>query len=109
MLESQIPFAAIIPSLGYESTFSDAEVIEYTRFLTLAASRVTLNFKSPSEEAFLAAGQFIAESADVLVAVWDGKMAKGLGGTGDVVAYARSQNKAVIHFDTTRQIVEEYI
>jgi hypothetical protein len=33
------------------------------------------------------AGAYIAERADVLIAVWDGAPARGTGGTGDIVAW----------------------
>jgi hypothetical protein len=31
----------------------------------------------------------VVEASELLVAVWDGEPARGLGGTADVVAYAR--------------------
>ena len=43
-----------------------------------------------SQEAYLAAGHAVVDAVDELVAVWDGLPAVGMGGTGDVVAYARS-------------------
>lgn len=45
---------------------------------------------SKPEEAFLACGKAVADWTDILIAIWDGRPAKGRGGTGDVVAYARS-------------------
>jgi len=42
------------------------------------------------------AGEKIVEEADIVVAVWDGKPAAGLGGTADIVEYARELEKPLI-------------
>jgi len=51
----------------------------------------TLSFDEPSEEAYLAAGCRVVDMSDVLLAVWDGQPARGKGGTGNIVEYARSR------------------
>jgi hypothetical protein len=38
----------------------------------------------------------VVDNCDVLIAVWDGEGAEGQGGTGEVVARARSQGKPVV-------------
>lgn len=82
----------IIPCQGYEAAFSNNSDLErFRRLLGKAESVETLNYPKPSEEAYLAAGHHIVDSSDFLVAVWDGKPARGKGGTGDVVHYARSR------------------
>ena len=61
-----------------------------------AAHAVTrLDYAEPSEEAFLAAGTSVVDNCEALIAVWDGKPARGLGGTADIVRYARDSGKAV--------------
>ena len=37
---------------------------------------MTLDYPSPSEEAFFAAGKQIVEAADELIAIWDGEPAQ---------------------------------
>jgi hypothetical protein len=32
--------------------------------------------------------------------LWDGKKANGVGGTGDIVAYAKKKRKAILHINT---------
>lgn len=46
-------------------------------------------------------GQLVARKVDLLIAVWDGKEARGPGGTGDIVAFAAGTGVAVwwIHAD----------
>ena len=43
--------------------------------------------------------------AELLLAVWDGLPAKGLGGTADIVTYATQQRKEVIHLDPCKRLV----
>jgi len=40
-------------------------------------------------------GRWVVDHSDHLVAVWDGMAARGPGGTGDVVAYARERGHPV--------------
>jgi hypothetical protein len=86
----------IVPSRDYEQTFTAEEDLAGFRSLLEAAEAVTeLDYAEPSEEAFLAAGKSVVDNCDRLIAVWDGRPARGLGGTADVVLYARDTGKAV--------------
>ena len=35
----------------------------------------------------------IVDASDVMIAIWDGKLSQGLGGTGDIVEYCRQLGK----------------
>jgi hypothetical protein len=86
----------IIPSADYVSTFSTEEArADYAELLEASASREELPYLSPTEEAFMAAGRTVADRCDLLLAVWDGAPAAGLGGTADVVQYAKERGKSV--------------
>lgn len=86
----------VVPCRAYEASFEDAEDRRsYETFLKKSRHVERLPYPSPSEEAFFAAGRRIAEMCDWLVAVWDGQPSRGLGGTGDVVAYANGLGKRV--------------
>jgi hypothetical protein len=86
----------IVPSRNYERTFTSKEDLASFRSLLAAAHTVTsLDYPQPTEEAFLAAGRSVVDNCEMLIAVWDGKPAKGLGGTADVVRYARETGKSV--------------
>lgn len=98
MLNAGHGLRAIIPSRGYESTFDRRGLAAYRTLLAGAertAGVVTLDYPEPSGEAFLAAGMRVVDDCDLLVALWDGQPATGKGGTGDAVAYARSQGRPV--------------
>jgi hypothetical protein len=85
----------VIPSDGYASTFSTEDRAAYRALLSGATSVTTLPFSEPSEQAYLEAGQEVVTSCELLIAVWDGAPAAGLGGTGDVVSYARALGRTV--------------
>lgn len=87
---------AIVPSRDYERTFTAAADLAAFRSLLEAADAVTrLDYAEPSEEAFLAAGKRVVDDCETLIAIWDGRPARGLGGTADVVRYARASGRTV--------------
>lgn len=89
-LANGVPVTAVIPGMDYEAHLGDAETrAAYRRLLGSCATRVDLPVEDTHEEAYYAAGRWIVDHSDRLVAVWDGRPARGPGGTGDVVAYAR--------------------
>lgn len=80
---------AVIPSQDYEQSFQSEKARSiYAALLGLASGSNMLDFATPSEDAYLAAGHDVADRCDILLAVWDGAGAAGKGGTADVVAYA---------------------
>ncbi|MPZ67974.1 MAG: hypothetical protein GEU71_00400 [Actinobacteria bacterium] len=86
----------VLPCLGYETTFSDSKTLDHFEDLLGHAEEVEkLTFPSPREEAFLAAGKRVVDLSDILLAVWDGKPARGLGGTADIVNYAGSVGRPI--------------
>jgi hypothetical protein len=86
----------VLPSSGYETTFPNSEDLRRFHSLLARASTVeTLSFAEPCEEAYLAAGCRVADLSEVLLAVWDGEPAKGKGGTGDIVEYAKRRGVQV--------------
>lgn len=85
----------VIPSRMYDETFAEGDRSRYFMFKKRAVAVKVLDYGSPCEEAFDAAGRSIAELCDIMIAVWDGKAARGQGGTGDAVEYARSKGKTV--------------
>jgi hypothetical protein len=86
---------AVIPADGYAATFEGDAADAYHRLFALAAEHTRLPFAAPGEAAYDAAGRWIAEHSDVLIAVWDGQPARGLGGTADAVAHARDLEREV--------------
>jgi hypothetical protein len=82
----------IIPCRNYETTFPDKTELEQYKFLLNKADNIEiLDCPRPSEDAYLEAGRRIADSSDLLIAVWDGKPAQGKGGTADIAYYAMNR------------------
>jgi hypothetical protein len=87
---------AVIPSAGYEGTFQTSQALDNYRFLKSRSTEIIeMPFAQPTEEAYWAAGRKVVDLADEMLAVWDGEKSGGLGGTGDVVAFAREQGVPV--------------
>jgi hypothetical protein len=83
---------AVIPSSDYTRSFAtSAGKTASSRLRAGAQEVIELPFPSPSEDAYWAAGQRVVDLADVLLAVWDGSPSGGVGGTADVVAFARAR------------------
>lgn len=86
----------VVPCERYEETFSRADLFRFRGLLGRAERLETLRHPGPTEEAFLDAGHRVADLCDVLVAVWDGEPARGLGGTADVVDYAKAAGRQIV-------------
>ncbi|MGH7494456.1 MAG: hypothetical protein ACREOO_18950 [bacterium] len=104
-----IPYTTVLPCQKIEKTFqTPAHLENYRRLLKNAASVETLNFIEPAEIAFFEAGKRVIDLSEILVAVWNGLPAKGLGGTADAVKYALDQKKSVVHINPiTKQVIEK--
>jgi len=89
---------AVVPRSDYESFF-DGEYLDKYRQLLLVSEQISLAGSSDHEDDFLAAGVYIADHVDCLLAVWDGKPSKGKGGTADVVKHALEVGKAFVHIN----------
>jgi hypothetical protein len=87
---------AVIPFPGYERTLDREHLARYSALLARAQQEVGVPMES-DESAYWAAGKRVVDLSDLLVAVWNGKPARGRGGTADVVAYAIQVGKRVIH------------
>jgi hypothetical protein len=95
----RIPYEVIVPCERYRETFDAAALGKYENLLSNAAAVTILPFTRPSEEAFYAAGLEVVNRSDFMIAVWNGHLARGLGGTGDIVNYSRQQGKSVAHLN----------
>lgn len=67
----------------------------YGELMSVATHVERLPFVESTERAHMAGGQAVVDRSDLLVAVWDGAPARGLGGTADIVAYARERGVPV--------------
>ena len=85
----------IVPAARYRDELPAAAHADYDALLTRAAKVDRLNRIESTEQAHMEASQAMLARADHLFAVWDGKPARGYGGTADVVAEARKRGVPV--------------
>jgi hypothetical protein len=98
-LAKSISVTAIIPFKAYETCFKAAALESYHSLLA-RCERQELDQNAQNEQvAFYGAGRFIVNNCDILIAVWDGKPSQGLGGTADIVAYAKTQDRKITIID----------
>ncbi len=95
VLASGGSLTAVIPAKGVASSMDDVDRTRFEQLRACASHEVVLDFEVPSEEAYDAAGKWIAEQSDLLIAVWDSQPARGLGGTADAVAHAQAAGTEV--------------
>ncbi|MDJ0733759.1 MAG: hypothetical protein QNJ47_06670 [Nostocaceae cyanobacterium] len=95
---------AIIPFANYQRTFDGDDLHIYQQLLKLVSFEI-LTTPGTDEDAYLAAGQRIVELSDRIIAVWDGKPARGKGGTGDIVAYAIASGIPLVHINPIQHTV----
>jgi len=96
----QIPLQIVRPFQEYATDFSvQSAKNSYERLRFSASNETDLEYIGRSNEAYLAGMHWIVDRCDLLVAVWDGSPAKGLGGTGDAVERAVLLNRDWIHLD----------
>jgi hypothetical protein len=106
-LHLSIPVTAVIPIEHYEQFFEGEALANYFRLLALCDQLALKGPVDDPDKAFFAAGTFVADSCDLLFAVWDGQPAEGFGGTADIVDYARRVHRRVLHINPITQAVIE--
>jgi hypothetical protein len=83
----------------YQEDFDETQLDTLNKLLDGQDFEVVAPLKTidPNErnDAYMAVGKRLVDEADIVLAVWDEQPAAGKGGTGDVVAYARTQGKEV--------------
>ncbi|MCU7825510.1 hypothetical protein [Kitasatospora sp. DSM 101779] len=80
---------AVLPSPRYRRWLAEPDRPRFDRLLAAAAGAVVLPYREQSDTAYQAANAELLRRADLVVAVWDGRPGRGLGGTADMVATAR--------------------
>jgi hypothetical protein len=81
----------IVPAARYRDGLPEPAHAAYDALLSRASSVHRLDRTESDEEAHMEASSAMLDRAERLFAVWDGKPARGYGGTADVVAEARNR------------------
>jgi hypothetical protein len=102
VLEAALP----MPASDYLEDFpSEESRAEFEQLMGLAAEHRQLTARDPEEgdereTAYQRAGRYVVDRSDVLIALWDGKPARGKGGTAEIVAYAEHHGVPVLRVAT---------
>lgn len=82
----------------FEAPGSEAE---FRELLARAATVRRLRGPRTRAHAYAAAGRWVVDHCDVLLALWDGRPEEGPGGTAEIIRYAKKTGRAVVRIDTT--------
>lgn len=86
-----------LPVEDYETDFATPESrADFQDLLSRADDVVTMPPRDDRDTAYEACGAAVAARSDLLIAIWDGREARGVGGTGSVVGRARDLGRAVV-------------
>ncbi len=97
----------IIPFADYVSKFeTPGDRDQYLRLMRRASKSEVLEHATTDEESYLNAGKRVVDTSDVLIAVWDGRPSRGLGGTADIVEYAVRKGVRIQHLNPLTQAVQ---
>jgi len=106
LLEVILPFEKVeyMNDLDTEESKS-----EFEELLLQANTIIVVPHVGSRDESYYHVGCHIVNQCDVLMALWDGKDAVGLGGTGNIVKYARGSNCPLvwIHTEDAGQVTVE--
>ena len=80
----------------YIEDFDDASKEEFLEYLKIADE--VFEVENTQGCNYKSVGVYVADTSDILLALWDGTFNAKSGGTGDIVAYAKEQGKEVVHF-----------
>jgi hypothetical protein len=79
----------VLPSSGYAGTLTGPDREAFDGLRRRADITRTLAHGHPDPDSYWQAGLHMLDSADLLVAVWDGGAPRGRGGTAEIAEYAR--------------------
>lgn len=86
-----------LPPDDYKKTFSNNSARkELNSYINHALTTTVQPDREDTPGVFLDVGKSIVDTCDVLFAIWDGNSAKGKGGTGDIVKYARRHQTPLV-------------
>lgn len=80
----------VVPARAYRDGLPAEAHAEYDQLLARASAVTRLDRDESTSDAHMAASITMLETADRLLAVWDGKPSRAPGGTADVVDHARN-------------------
>ena len=103
VLDVKIPLKIILPFQieDYEKNFNKEDWQTAKKIISSNEYYVneTIDYKNSENRnnAYLSTGKKLVDGSNMVLAIWDGKDAVGVGGTGDIVKYVRQNNSKELH------------
>lgn len=104
ILAAGLTLVAVVPIYRGKIELEEGAKADFDRFCE-KAHRVIRVTGATRDGAFFKAGKRVVDEADRMVFVWDGLPSRGLGGTADIVAYARKRRKPGVIVDPVRRLI----
>jgi hypothetical protein len=95
ILEVPLP----LPREDYEHDFGSEDSRRRFGALLERADRVWVVGGSDRIDSYREAGEYVVDSCDLLIAIWDGQPSRGMGGTRDIIESARRREMPVFVID----------
>ena len=94
-----------LPPEDYRTDFDTAGLTGFNALLRCADSVLQLPEQDGGRaESYALAGRATVDNSDVLIALWDGEPARGVGGTAEVVAHALCNDLPVVHLTIPSEV-----
>jgi len=93
----------------YKKTISNQD--EFLSLLAMAKSsiRVSSLEEGSMEYGYMMVGEYVVDSCDLLIVLWNGDSSNGLGGTADVFEYAKMIGREYIYINTQTEEIQRSI
>ncbi|MBB4931519.1 hypothetical protein F4561_002339 [Lipingzhangella halophila] len=85
----------VVPAIRYREGLPESHHATYDELLRRAALVHRLPHVESTPDSHLEAGRHMVQRCDEIIAVWDGRPARGPGGTADVVSLAQRRGRPV--------------
>jgi hypothetical protein len=97
-----------LPREQFREDFDEATWKRAERVLESAMSVEVVGGSDTREEAYYDCGIETVQQSQLLVALWDGGPARGMGGTADMVDFAKNQNRPVVWIHSGTAAIQEF-
>ncbi|GLZ39360.1 hypothetical protein [Actinokineospora sp. NBRC 105648] len=89
VLDSGGTLEVVLPAADYrDRKVKPTNAADFDYLLGRADTVHTMPFADSNSQAYMAASEYVLETVDTIIAIWDGQPAAGQGGTADVVEAA---------------------
>ncbi len=95
VLDADGSLVAVVPAKSYRAALPADHRPVFDALLARAVRVIALDHEETTDHAYMDGGLRVLDESDLLVAVWDGQPARGLGGTAQVVDAAEERHLPV--------------